>query len=178
MPKSPPGPRVRSIETVYRTAWFQIESRACDGFAQPYYVMRTADYVTVLPIVEGRHVLFVKQYRPALDDYSLELPSGHIDPGETPEQAARRELIEETGAEAMELRALSPLRSDTGRMNNELWTFVASARQVATPEPGIELQSIPLTALPGMIASGELRHAIDLAVITQALAVGALKLDW
>lgn len=55
------------------------------------------DGVMILPITENEEVIILKQYRPVIDDYLYELPAGIFDPGETIEEAARRELFEETG---------------------------------------------------------------------------------
>lgn len=55
------------------------------------------DGVMILPITENEEVIILKQYRPVIDDYLYELPAGIVDPGETIEEAARRELFEETG---------------------------------------------------------------------------------
>ncbi|HKU37287.1 MAG TPA: NUDIX hydrolase [Polyangiales bacterium] len=161
---------------MFRTPWFEIESRNYVGQDDPYYVMACPNYVTILPITAEREVLFVKQFRPALDADSLELPSGHIDADETPEQAARRELREETGAEALTLELLSTFRSDTGRMSNRIWTFVADVRRVDPPEAGIEVLPVPVLGLREMIRSGELEHALDVAVIGKAFVLGKLSL--
>ena len=53
--------------------------------------------VGLVPILRGRHVLFVAQYRHAANKYTLEIPAGKIEKGETPKQAAIREMHEEIG---------------------------------------------------------------------------------
>lgn len=58
------------------------------------------DGVMIIPITENDEVIMLKQFRPAISDYLYELPAGIIDPGETIEEAARRELFEETGLKA------------------------------------------------------------------------------
>lgn len=55
------------------------------------------DGVMILPITENNEVIVLRQYRPAIGDYLYELPAGIVDKGETIEEAARRELFEETG---------------------------------------------------------------------------------
>ena len=55
------------------------------------------DGVMIIPITENDEIVMLKQYRPAISDYLYELPAGIVDKGETIEQAARRELYEETG---------------------------------------------------------------------------------
>jgi ADP-ribose pyrophosphatase len=53
--------------------------------------------IGLIPILGGTHVLFVKQYRHAAKKYTLEIPAGNIEKGETPKQAALREMREEIG---------------------------------------------------------------------------------
>lgn len=60
------------------------------------------DGVLILPITKEDEVVLIKQYRPAIGDFIYELPAGLIDKGEEIEEAAKRELYEETG-----LRCLS-----------------------------------------------------------------------
>lgn len=55
------------------------------------------DGVMIIPVTENDEIVMLKQYRPAISDYLYELPAGIVDKGETIEQAARRELYEETG---------------------------------------------------------------------------------
>src|SRR5439155_1518885 len=63
--------------------------------------------------------------RPVMGHVVVELPSGHVDPGETPEQAARRELKEETGMIATEMELLGVLAPDVGRLTNRMWCYFA-----------------------------------------------------
>lgn len=55
------------------------------------------DGVMIIPFTENDEIVMIRQYRPAIGDYLYELPAGIVDPGETIEEAARRELFEETG---------------------------------------------------------------------------------
>lgn len=61
---------------------------------------KKADGVMIIPITSDREIVLIKQYRPVISDYIYELPAGIIDPGETMEEAAKRELFEETGLKA------------------------------------------------------------------------------
>jgi len=97
----------------------------------------------VVALNSAGHILLVRQFRPAIGRVTLELPAGHIDPGETPEQSARKELCEETGYEAHRLELLTVLSPSTSRFTNRAWMFFASDVQpVVSPtfprETGIE----------------------------------------
>ena len=60
------------------------------------------DGVMIVPITKDGEVVVLRQYRPAINDYLYELPAGIIDKGETIEEAAKRELFEETGLKAID----------------------------------------------------------------------------
>jgi ADP-ribose pyrophosphatase len=172
-------PQVLLARPVFTTPWCRLIEKTGRGFDAPYYVLHTSDYVTVLAITDDDRLVLVRQWRPALEAFSLELPSGHLDPGEQPEDAARRELIEETGLEPHLLRPLGALFPDTGRLGNRLWGFFARvalpAQAPTPPEPGIEMVLRPRGELAALIRSGTLQHALDLSVCLLAVSAGHLR---
>src|SRR5437763_11391084 len=101
---------------VYSTPWFDLVAKSLAGHDQPHYSIRTTDYVSVVAVTRQRRLLLVRQYRPAVEGMTLELPSGHVEPGETPEEAARKELLEETGHVADRFELLGEFSPDTGRL--------------------------------------------------------------
>ncbi len=88
-----------SKTAVFVTDWFTlVEKRFADSpNAAPYFALETSDYVSVVALTQNDELVLVRQYRPAVEERTLELPSGHVDRGETPIVAAARELMEETG---------------------------------------------------------------------------------
>ena len=74
--------------------------------------------VAILAVQEG-HVLFVRQFRPAVGEWTLEIPAGTLEPGEDLLEAAVREMVEETGYKPLELKPLGEFYPTPG-VSNEL----------------------------------------------------------
>ncbi len=163
----------------FRTPWFDLLAKRLEPAGAPWYSLRLPDYAAVLAITPDERVLIVRQYRPAVERYMLELPSGLVDPGETPEQAARRELLEETGYEAETLEVLGPMFPDTGRLGNRIWNCLATgARRVEgrAPEAGIEVTVWTLAELARAMLDGRFDHSLHVATLMAAVVRGKLKL--
>ena len=76
--------------------WVDLITRFTNESPEPYLHLRTQDYVAIIALFENR-ITLVKQFRIALNTETIELPSGLIDPGQSPISAAWRELEEEAG---------------------------------------------------------------------------------
>jgi len=165
---------------VFATPWFELVAKLPAGYREPHYSIRTKDYVLVVALTRQGRLLLVRQYRPAVDAVTLELPSGHVEPGETPEQAARKELLEETGHVAGTFELLGALRPDTGRLGNRLWCYFAAD---ATPtrdadyrlEPGVDPVLYDRT-LPELLAESDFTSALNAAALLLAIVNGRLFL--
>jgi ADP-ribose pyrophosphatase len=165
-PKSP-----LRTDVAFSTPWFDLLAKTMDGGDEPYYSLRLPDYVSIAALTEDQHVVCVRQYRPAVERYTLELPSGLIDPGENPEESARRELLEETGYEAATLEVLGAMLPDSGRLGNQIWACAASGlRRVegCEPEEGIEVVLLSVPELLRATVDGRFDHALHVAVILMA----------
>jgi 8-oxo-dGTP pyrophosphatase MutT (NUDIX family) len=165
---------------VFSVPWFDVLARSIDGSDSPYYLLRTSDYVTVLASTAEGSFLLVRQYRPVMKAETLELPSGHVEEGETPEAAARRELAEETGYEAETFEHLGTLAPDTGRLGNKLWCFYAhqatEIRPAPTREEGVSLVRCRASDLLQQITDARMDHALHLAVLLLAALRGRLQI--
>jgi ADP-ribose pyrophosphatase len=163
--------------TVFSTAWFDVVAKS-HGAGDPYYSLRLSDYVATVGLTRDHDFILVRQQRPAVERSTLELPAGHVDPGESPLDAARRELEEETGFTPGRVELLGKLAPDTGRLSNVLWCFLAvdgvPIVPPQTPEPGIEVVLCSPSELHEKIRCGEFDHALHLAAIHLAMVAGKL----
>jgi ADP-ribose pyrophosphatase len=167
------------VEVPFATPWFQVVSKTMREGEAPYYSLRLPDYVSVVALTEEDKVLIVRQYRPAVEHHTLELPSGLVDPGETPQETGRRELLEETGYQADEVELLGGMETDVGRLGNRIFTCIARGVRLVegrTPEEGIEVITWSLAELAAAIADGRFDHALHVAVVLIAMVKGGLKL--
>jgi len=98
-----------------------------------YEIIEHLDAVAVLAERDGK-VLFVQQYRPAIKSHTLEIPAGLIDNGETPEEAAKRELAEETQFTG-EMEYLTSFYLSPGYCDEKLHVFRATNLAPAYAEP-------------------------------------------
>ena len=83
-------------EIQYLNPWVELVARFTDDSAESHLHFRTQNYVAIIALYKDK-ITLVKQFRIALNIETIELPSGLIDPGQTPMSAALRELEEEAG---------------------------------------------------------------------------------
>jgi ADP-ribose pyrophosphatase len=161
------------------TKWFKVVARPQVG-DDPYYMLELPDYVSIVAMTAAREILLVHQFRQVVDRETLELPSGHVEPCESPEDAARRELLEETGFVAPRLELLGKLVPDVGRLANRMWCYFApDARPSDAPhqrEHGVRVIRLPERDTLRRAADGTIDHALNLAPLFLAVASGKLSL--
>jgi 8-oxo-dGTP pyrophosphatase MutT (NUDIX family) len=125
-----------------------------------------------------RGVLLLWRHRFITDTWGWEIPAGGIDPGETPEDAARRETREETGWEPGPLRALVRYQPTNGLSDQVFHTFVADgARHIGAPTDPTEAERIewvPVEGLRRIVRDGEMQDGLSLTAALYAIAFGHL----
>lgn len=117
----------KSKKDLLKTVVFTVTERhnvSADGIEGDYIVNEARDWVIVVPECED-DFLMVKQWRHGEKHLSTEFPGGVIDDGEDPETAAKRELLEETGAIAGKLSKIGCVNPNPALFNNHLHIFAA-----------------------------------------------------
>ena len=165
-------------ETVLDTPWFQVVSEPAHDSDAPFYIINAPNFaVTVAVDTEGRLIL-VRQYRQAVATDTLELPAGHIEHGETPEETARKELLEETGYEGDKFELLVTLSPSTARFTNRLYCFyAANVRRV----PGAEIERgmnpvLYTRGVRALLREPNFLSAGNYAALFAAVAAGKVRL--
>jgi ADP-ribose pyrophosphatase len=107
---------------------------------------------------EDKEVLLVEQYRKAVESKTLEIPAGTLEEGESPEECARRELIEETGFQAAKLDKLTEFYPSPGFSSETIHIFVASGlKKVSDVEAELSIKFVRLNELLTKIRNGEIK---------------------
>ena len=177
----PESRRIFGTERTPLSRWVTLVTRRFafpDEAPQPYHSLALADYVTVLAVTEDGRIPLVRQFRPAVEKVTLELPGGLLDADETPAAIVARELEEETGYTLMsEAILLGELMPDSGRLENRFWCYFGNARALEgwTPEPGVERVLYTAGDLRHAIMDGTFDHALHVALVGLALIRGYLK---
>ncbi len=155
---------------VFATTVAQFE--APDGSLFERDIVRHPGAVAALPL-DGDDVLLVRQYRPAIDTETLEIPAGLRDvEGEPPIETARRELIEEIGMSAAMLEPIGVVHNSVGFSDEAIHLFVAtgltSVERVLTDSP----EEVEMTVV--RMSIDEALAAVSEGVITDAKTIIAL----
>src|SRR5687768_8406596 len=124
-----------------------------DGTIGELEMIRHSGASAVVPLLDSSKpdpdVVLIRQYRYAADRYLYEIPAGRLDPGESPEDCAKRELREETGYSARLLPSLTTIYTTPGFTDELIHIFVAEdlTHGVASREPDefMEVYPIPLS---------------------------------
>ncbi len=176
-------PKVRARRTTDLSKWIRLIERDVEfspgSSLETYYALAQADYVSVVAMTPDGQIPIVRQYRPALEAFTWELPAGLVDPGEDPQTACCRELLEETGFLTRSVRLLSTASPDTGRLSNRIHSFYVEAgerRSDFAPEQGIAVHLASPEQLSDLIRRGEFVSHIHLGALLFAQMLGFLRL--
>lgn len=138
------------------------------GEAHDFFVLESSDWVNVIPLTSEGQVVLVKQWRHATRSFTLEVPGGLLEPSDSPEEAARRELLEETGFAASKMSYLGFVEPNPAFLNNRCHTFLARDVQRVSElnqdeKEDIEVLLRPMEEIPRLIREGAISHSLVVA---------------
>lgn len=146
----PPAIRLEASRLVLGSPWRAvIEDRLAGdrGRVSTYSYLAVPRAVFVVPVTDAGEIVFVRQYRHPVRDWTLEVPAGSVEDGETPLQAAERELAEEVGGRAREWRRLTTFYSSSAHLSLRSDSFLATGVVLGTPQPG-EDENVVVVRMP------------------------------
>ena len=142
------------------------------GQPHSFFRIDSSDWANIVPITPEGNVVLVRQYRHGADRVTLETPGGLVDSGETPAEAAAREMLEETGYRASEIMSLGAVNPNPAIFGNRLHAFVArESVQVAEIQPGETEETVV-----DVVTREQLRRFVRDGTVDHALVVAALYL--
>lgn len=162
---------------IYKDRWFIARADSCkmpDGrIVEPYYVLEFPDWCNVVVITDDNKIVMVRQYRHAVNKTTIELPGGVIDKNEKPEQAAMREVLEETGYTIKDLQFLYHTSPNPAINNNQAYFYLAKAdkkidAQNFDPYEDIDVLLIDKDEVLKMIRNNEIIHGVQIGAIYAA----------
>jgi ADP-ribose pyrophosphatase len=176
-------PKVRSRKTSRLSNWVEIIEREVEfetgGAVQVYHAVQQADYIAIVALTPQRLIPIVRQYRPALESFTWELPAGLVEEHEDPAEACRRELLEETGLPALAVHLLGTGAPCTGRLSNRIHSFfVETGERIGSfvPEPGVTSELVSPAELAKLALAGEFVSQLHLGALLLAQLHSFLEL--
>jgi 8-oxo-dGTP pyrophosphatase MutT (NUDIX family) len=163
--------RVR-FDSLFRHKLFELRreelERPEEGRRREALVLDAPGWVNVVAVDGEGRVLLVRQWRFGIGAPTLEIPGGMVDPGETPLEAAARELLEETGYRAARWTELGAVDPNPAFLTNRCTTFLAEGlERIGEPtgdgEEEIAVESAPVAGLAALVDSGAIRHSLVVA---------------
>ncbi len=135
-----------------------------DGSTGELEMIRHSGASAVVPIFDAEksdpEILLIRQYRYAANGYVYEIPAGRLDDGETPENCARRELKEETGYSASQIRPLTTFYTTPGFTDEKIHLFAGEGltpgKDARESDEFLELHPVLLSKALGLIRTGEI----------------------
>lgn len=130
--------KITSSKEIYTCPLFRVtldEAKDKTGWHIKRNVIRHNGSAVMMPVDEKNRVLLVRQYRLPADRYLWELAAGKVDEGETPLQAAKRELVEEAGLKAKKWKKLAEFYPSPGYVQEKMTIFLATELTQGEAEP-------------------------------------------
>lgn len=171
-----PAPiRTLDSQRVWECRWYGVRKDRIllpDGSEGEYNVVETPNAVWIVPVTAAGEVVLLRHYRYPLQRWIWELPAGSLAPGDSPLDAAQRELLEETGGQSPEWQPLMTVCTMKGIGTEYAHLFLARAVSFtqAQPEPAevMTVHRVPIADALRMAQEGDILDGISLLALLLA----------
>ena len=147
---------------------------------EEFHVIEYPNWAATVCIDTNQNLVLVEQYRHGIQRLSIELPAGVIEPDEDPLEAAKRELLEETGYVAPTWAPLGRFSTDPSNHSNYAYFFVATDASFSKDpsydaEEDLETRVVPLRTALELVEEGTILHGLHITALMLALQKGYLS---
>ncbi len=130
-----------------------------------FFVVENPDWVNVIALTRKQEVVLIEQFRHGIEEIILEIPGGMIDENEPPEEAARRELLEETGYSSENFVFLGKSHPNPAIQNNTIYHYLAldcekTAETAFDEHESVVTKLFPLTEIEKLIKEEKITHSL------------------
>ena len=180
---APPGWRIKSTKQIYSNDLIKLfeDTLDLDGEDKIYIRAIRRNYSTIVPFISKNELLVIRSYRHLVDSIQVEAPSGYIEDAESPDQAAKRELQEETGYEAKKIVSLGYYTLDYTMFEQKGNVFAAydlidnntaegkSKKQSLGKMEKIETDIVTIDGIKQLLSEGKILNAASIVAFHKAL---------
>src|ERR671918_742686 len=173
---SPPGWTIKSVKHIYSNDLIELfeDTLDLDGEEKIYTRAIRRNYSTIVPFTSNNEIIIIRSYRHLVDSIQVEAPSGYIEDGETPCQAAKRELEEETGYAAKKIVTLGYYTLDYTMFEQKGNIFVAyglnnDGKKSLGKMEKIVIDTITINEIKRLLSQGKILNAATIVAFYKAL---------
>jgi ADP-ribose diphosphatase len=160
---------IRDVLTTGQFAVKEVRFKLDNGKEFDFAILKKPDSAVIVPILPDGRLVLIHEYFPAIDESGLGLPKGKMNPGETPQEAANRELQEEAGFKAGNLLPLSTFTLSPGMLWQRTHAFLATglteSKLKADEDEEIKVVTVPFKDFPKLIKEGKIQEARTIAAL-------------
>ncbi|MGB9167994.1 MAG: NUDIX hydrolase [Nitrososphaeraceae archaeon] len=178
------GWKLVSHNQVYSSEYIELyeDELNINGKKKIYIQGTRKNYSTIVPFISNKEILIIKSYRHLVDSVQIEIPSGYIESGETPIEAAVREFKEETGYVATELKLIGEYTLDYSMFHQRGYIFVAYGIQKKDQQSlgvmeKIEINSLSIDKIKQLLREGKILNAASIVALYKAIEYHEERID-
>jgi 8-oxo-dGTP pyrophosphatase MutT (NUDIX family) len=140
------------------------------GKEHDFYVVEAPDWVNVVAVTPDDQIVLIEQYRHGIRSITLEIPGGMVDDGESPLEAGKRELLEETGYASDDWVCIGEINPNPAIQNNTCYTYLAiNTKRVQVPNfegtEDISVLVMPSTDITKLVTEGKITHSLVVVAV-------------